>query len=263
MDWAVDTELGSVSGVDPDTQCGFELGDWYSFVSLDSGALDATRTLRSSERQDSFYCAEHYVSLRSGSGIVTQTEVFRGDGIDRTLELRPAPEMEIGDFVLRFVFDADTFPVADIADQTFKHHGRNRYLQFDVERVRLWGGTREIFIDATASSLPDAMDLVVYVRDEQPNRWVVHVRALVRHTNHGFVRLYDFPVTRLSFLDELVRRLRLTGLLRYCRERGTTVRYLPDALPFQYVESVELDDDDTVELRADCRVESGSKRAKR
>lgn len=262
MNWAVDPDSGSVSGVDPDVRCGFELGDWFSFASLDSGGLNATRTLCSSEREDTIYRAKHHVSLRSGSGVLTQTEDFRDGGIDRTLKLRPTSVIDLGDLVLRFEFNAGTFPIAEIANRTFEHHGRNRYLQFDTTRVRLCGPTRDISINADALSLPDGMNLVIYVRDEPPDRWIVHVRALAHGSDRGFVRFYDLPWTHLPFVDRLVRCLRMTGPLRYCRERGTAIRFLPDAIPFQYVESVNVKADDQVAIHAECSIEPGCERTK-
>lgn len=263
MDWAVDLESGSVQSIDPTIRCGFELGDWHSFASLNSGSHNATRSLRSIERQDTSSQAQHQISLKSGSAIAIHTENFRPDGIDRTLRLLPDPTIELGDLVLRFVFDSDTFPVAEIADQRFAHSGGDRYLQFDVDKVRLCGDVWNASIHATALSLPDGMDLVIYVRDEPPDRWIVHIRALARHADQGFVRLYDLPVSRLQSLDKLVRFLRLNGPLRYCRERGTAVSFLPNALPLQYVESVTLTANDEVQIQAECNIDSTPERTKR
>jgi len=262
MNWEVDPESGSVSNRDLDIQCGFELGDWYSFTSLNSGNLSGTRLLREYDHSQSFYRADHEITLHSGSGIVTQSEEFGEHSINRTLILEPTSPIFIGDFVLRFVVDAHSYPVAQIAGKTFEHQGKNRYLQFDVAKAQLQGEQGTISFEAGNCSLPDEMSLVVYVRDQPPDQWVIHIRALARSTGEGFVRLYNNSVKRLPALDEIIRLFGLIKFLRYCREYGTRVWYLPNALPFQYVEYIKLDPTDVLEICATCQIDSGLQKPK-
>lgn len=263
MEWEADNDSGVVFCQNPSVQCGFELGDWYSFTSLNSGELDATRILMSSRWSGKVYQAEHKISLQTGTANLFQEEECLDEGIDRTLTLEPTTPIELGDIVLRFRIDANEFPVVEIAGYEFHHRSRNRYLQFDVDKATFHGGLGTISIEGAADSIPPGMTLVTYVRDEPPANWIVHARVLAKYTKRGFLRLYGFPLARFPLLDQLVRRMGLHHSLRYCREIGTRVSYLPNALPAQYVEYVELTPGDEVSLTAKYRFFSEDTTTKR
>lgn len=260
MRWSVEADSGIVVAEDPYVECSFEVGDWHSFLSLGGDSLEASHTLRHVRHHDRGFEADHDIRLKTGSAVISQRERFWNLFIERQFSLTPTSRLQLGDFVVRFVFDATEFTEASIGGNRFEHRGRNRYLQYPSRTVRLHGVGKTITITGEANGLPSGMDLMTYARDESPDRWVVHLRALVRDVDLGFLRLYRGPWSRIESLDRAVERLGLDRHLLYCRERASKRPHWP-TIPFQYVRYVELQPDENLEISAECTLESGAPEA--
>lgn len=261
MEWSVDPSTGVVSTREPRMECAFEVGDWHSFLSPGKASLHAEGAVRDARQDEGGFAAKHDVRLRTGSAIVTQRERFGTRELERHLSIEPTSTLKLGDFVARFVFDAAEFERATVDGDTFEHRGRNRYLQYPATTVHLDGPGGQVSITGDATELPEGMVLVVYARDEPPDRWVVHVRALARGSGNGFLRLYWGPVTHSELIDRVVRLLGLQDALAYYRERASAAPLLPAGVPFQYVEYADISEETRVAITAKCEYESEGGRA--
>jgi len=248
MKWTVsDTGLVSANdegGPAPD-EVHFEVGDWHSFASL-TDSKGAQMEHEVSDRFDSGFESLHRVALNTGVAELKRQERFGGDRIDRKLTLTTPESFEIGDLVGRFVFHKEKDAVVSIAGREIPHRGLNRYYQHRTESATIKNVDGQFTVSVVDSTLPSGMKLFVYARDEPPDSWVIHVRALSEHSDAGMLRLFHLPVTHLRLLDRAVESCTLLKKnLRYIRERSNIdSRWIP----FQYVERTRLNPSDTVQI---------------
>lgn len=248
MKWTV-SDTGLVSAYDeagpvPD-EVHFEVGDWHSFASLT--ASTAVRMEHEvSDRLDSGFNSLHRITFNTGVAELRRQERFRGRHIDRKLTLTTPGSFEVGDLVGRFVFRKEEEAIVSIAGREIPHRGLNRYYQYRTKSATIRNSEGQFTVSVVNSRLPSGMKLFVYARDEPPDSWVIHIRALSENSDAGMLRLFHLPVTHFRALDQTVESCDLLNKkLKYIRERSSIdSRWIP----FQYVERTRLNPSDTVEI---------------
>lgn len=234
------TDAGLLTGEvndGPTIQCGFELGDWLSFVSAGRDRLDAEISSNVTHQSVSQFQAIHDVSLVSGHITVIQFENYHRTGITRKLTASSSGTL-LGDFVARFTIN-DPTATATIDGHNFEHKSKNRYNQFETDSAVVNGSWGKFEVTINSSSLPSGFTMHMYVRDDPSGEWVIHVRALALDGRSRFLRFYRtplFPVSikRIETLDRFLERVpRVQRRLSYFREQTNIHDWLA---PFQLVE---------------------------
>lgn len=235
---------GSVSN-GPEVQCGFELGDWLSYVSAGRDQLQSTVDIDIRQANNHGLQAHHDVELVSGEVAVNQTEEYHNEAIHRTLVASSESGTPLGDFVARFaISDADA--TAHIAGRTFYHCCENRYRQFETNRAYISGSWGNFEVFAHSVSVPEGFTPVTYVRDEPSGDWVVHVRVIA-DGGEGFLRLYRGPVKRLALLDQLVDWI--PGVRQRSQYLRETSAVNSRWIPAQYVRLSRLPPNHPIEMQ--------------
>lgn len=238
---------------DINIDCGFEIGDWKSYVSAGRDSTNAKHRVERESKGQNKISVEQYVDLSSGRFEILQHEYQTGRTITRTFLVSPEGVVSLGDFVIRFSIPKSADMIASIDGKVFEHRGKNRYLQFETDSARIEGTDLAFSIRTTQVRLPNGMKLVTYVRDEPPDTWVIHARAIAFGTGNGFLRLYRGDTVHVPWIDELVKRSNwLVKRLRYLREESLISSSF---LPIQYCEWSRLSDNDLIEMTVEGKIE--------
>ncbi|WP_336360140.1 hypothetical protein [Haladaptatus sp. ZSTT2] len=224
----------------------FEVGDWLSMLSPETGNSTATHHIKETETTATEYYARHEAALATGSLCIEQNEQFSETKVERSFTVTTDKSLSLGDFVVRFVFDANEVESISLAGERFSHQGQNRYLQFPVEKLVVNGKREQFQLSIDSVELPNGFTPVLYARDEPTGQWVIHARAIAMEGD-GFLRLYRGPWTRNSWLDSLMNKVpRLRNSLTYLRERTDIAGKW---IPAQYVHTVSLGSTDRIAMK--------------
>lgn len=236
--------LVTISPNDTTIECGFEMGDWLSYISAGRETMNAQYRTKTAANGTVSY--SHEVSLASGSFVVDQHENISSDSIRRRFQVTSDGPSLLGDFVLRFSIPQSSDAKAVIDQKEFKHQGLNRYLQFETETACIEWKKDRFEIDVLDVSTPPGLDFVIYVRDEPPDTWILHVRAIARDGYDGVLRFHRGPISHVPQIDRLVSRSRVLSIwLRNLREQSSVP---PKYIPLQYGERARLSDSETLEM---------------
>jgi len=248
MNYTIDESSGLLTFYPDDTaiECGFEIGNWLSYVSAGRDKTKAIHNVVNSQTSAGKIVMAHKVALGDYEFHVEQEERISNSILRRQFTVTPITLSLLGDFVVRFSFsdcgDADVI----IDGKTITHQNRNIYHQYETDRVEIEGSDGRFEVETTDLSIPDGMDYVMYARDEPPDTWVIHARALTRNVDRGVLRFHRGPVSHFRFLDWLVSHSTfLSDQLRYLRERSSiSSRYIP----IQYGERTRLTSTDLLQI---------------
>lgn len=228
-------------------EASFEIGDWYSFISATS-SFNSTKDSQVRVPDSSTYVLEHDIELSSGAVHLQQEETVQDASIEREISLTATEPIYLGDLVMRFVFQEEEKLKAIINGQEYEHRGSNYYYQYPVTKVQIKGSSGTFTIGLEDYEIPENMEMFMYVRDEPPDRWIVHIRALSMNTAYGIVRLYLPPFLNSRYLDYVVNKSSyLQSKLRYIREN---LHIDSKFIPIQYVEQTCIHKSDPLSISA-------------
>jgi len=232
-------------------ECGFEIGDWLSYLSAGRDATKATATVVESDITPDRMSLSHRIRLEMGTFELTQTERINGNTIIREFDVLPLESGFLGDFVGRFSFPDCGDAVVSIDGRNIEHTNKNRYHQYHTDRVSLSGNFGRFVVETTKAELPDGMEYVMYARDEPPDNWVIHARVLACDTGIGVLRFHRGPFTHSQALDRIISRSSLiAGRFRRLRER---TRLPSRYIPIQYGDLTPLATTDDIQLGLKCK----------
>lgn len=178
--------------------------------------------------------------MRQGHFKLELNEFLNESDILRELHLETLAQTRLMDFVLRFRFKKELFPLASIAGQTFEHNNTNIYHQFETREATLKGPQGEIKIRVEDVFCPPSFIPHLYVRD-RGDEWIVHARLLPASWDRETIKLCN-SFFKTSPLPQFLSRLFLAipavrKALWYRGERapfkGKILRWLnPNAFAF-------------------------------
>jgi len=189
---------------------GFELGNWYScFYQEKLAGVSSAVAFKKVNVQKNGVEAEFYIKLKKGKFKVNIKEkILKKCTIVREYTLEALEKSYIGDFVVRSVFLAEDIKEINFAKQNFIHYGNNIYYTQNVRTIIL----KTEFFDIESSVIevlaPARMELVTYLRDEPPNKWVIHHRLLAKECEEHVLRIYKIVVDEKIFPLLRIRKLR-------------------------------------------------------
>lgn len=185
---------------------GCELGDWRgTFAQHRMGGLNCLLECREIACSEQEIRSVFTLRLPFGRYRVECLDELRADRILRKYLLVPLEDSKLGDFVCRLAMMAGRYPSAVIGGVRFSHANSNTKRQMLVSRARIEGNGTALSTTMTASMAAEGFSSVTYVRDERPDRWIVHHRLLA--TMQGSDE-YVFRIWRATF------HWRRVGILR-------------------------------------------------
>jgi hypothetical protein len=98
----------------------------------------------------------------------------------------------VGDFVVRAAFGAREWPRGEIVGRALTHRALNELQMHPVQEARLENDKFCLVSEIVEAECPRGMQIVSYLRDQPPDRWILH---------HRFITTKDGS-------DEFVLRLR-------------------------------------------------------
>jgi len=253
MNWQIDDISGRMTVRPGGTviECGFEIGDWLSYLSAGRDATKATSTVIESDITRDRMSLSHRIRLETGTFELTQIERISGNTIIREFDVLPLEAGFLGDFVGRFSFPNCGDAVVSIDGKTIEHTNKNRYYQYNTHIASLSGNFGRFVVKTTRAELPDGMEYVMYARDEPPDTWVIHARALAMGTGTGVLRFHRGPFIHSQALDRIVSRSSLI-VERFRRLRERT-RLPSRYIPIQYGDLTPLATTDEIQLALECK----------
>ncbi|MGE0111607.1 hypothetical protein [Aquabacterium sp.] len=238
-------------------ELGLEIGSLSTFFSFENNELGSARikaeVFEKGVADDWLYQSEIQFSDAhikvSEEGCANQLE---GRRILRVVALDDSRLMDV---VLRFVIDKRSVQSAFIGSREIMHKRRNRYHQYFSDKVRIFFKNGEVMtFNPVFSVLPAGFEHVVYLRDE-PEKWILHIRALALAPSHyvlkGCSRWYNrpfpFAIQRILLGSQWIR-----SRLLYVRER------ISQRIPFQVNGAADLPKGSVIQLGVhwSCRHEA-------
>lgn len=169
----------SVDGKNVIRPWGVEFADSSAFFSLEDGfgyryeVLECRETVRPLFRE-----IYEVVRLREGLVGLELAEILAGPReYRRTCTLTCLEDTTLMDFVLRFRFRAENFPMGYIAGRILPFAGSCIYHQHPVDSAVVGNADYSICVAVIGKTVPPAMQSNVYLRDGE-DAWVLHLRML-------------------------------------------------------------------------------------
>jgi|GEM_PF-4317955 len=82
------------------------------------------------------------------------------------------------DFVARFLFRKDIFPIGRIASKRLEHVGSNKWHQYPVDHIELEGDNHRVTVKVNGWDGAGFFTQEMYLRDEPGDWWIVHARLM-------------------------------------------------------------------------------------
>lgn len=115
----------------------------------------------------------------------------------------------LSDFVTRIVLDKQFVKRINIAEKNFQFQGSNLYRQYLTNEVFLETVLGNVKLFTKAPQPLRGFELLSYVRDEPPNKWVIHHRLLASKEATPLLQFYKYtldskrcPLLRLKSFKE-------------------------------------------------------------
>jgi len=174
---------------------GTELSDRYSFFSQEklggknSQIIDKKITIEKESITSNFVLKFKTAFVR-----ISLNDKIEQSRIQRKYILETLEDSYLADFVIRTVFPKDIITKVFIMDKKFDFQSSNLYRQYKTDAAIL--ETQRGLIESRVQipiSQPK-FDLVTYVRDEPPDKWVVHHRLLSSKQQLPVLQCYKFII---------------------------------------------------------------------
>jgi hypothetical protein len=226
---------------------GIEIGALSTFFSLESHRLGTAQVT-----QEHFEIAENgnwsYQSqIQFLDALINISECGYAHQTcgQRTLRIDALENSRLMDAVLRFVIAKDYVKSAFIGPREIIHQRQNRYHQYPLEQIKLnFKNGMALSFQPISSVLPAGFEYVVYLRDE-PDKWILHIRALALTPSHyvlkGCTRWYNRPFP-LMIQRIVLGSTWLRSSLLYVRER------ISQRIPIQVNGAADLPKGSTIQL---------------
>jgi hypothetical protein len=169
---------------------GFETADSSAFYSLEDGFGYRYKTLKQNIKfNDKQYKAEIITNMKEGKWKLNIDDKIIDDKIiERRVEAITLENSFFMDFVMRFRFKKEFIEYAKIDNKIIYHKNTNIYYQYSVEEVFLKGKEFDIKIGIIDKIVPEKMQPVMYVRDNN-DEWVVHVRMIPKKCDKEVIKI--------------------------------------------------------------------------
>jgi hypothetical protein len=169
---------------------GFETADSSAFYSLEDGFGYRYKTLKQNIKfNDKQYKAEIITNMKEGKWKLNIDDKIIDDKIiERRVESITLENSFFMDFVMRFRFKKEFIEYAKIDNKIIYHKNTNIYYQYSVEEVFLKGKEFDIKIGIIDKIVPEKMQPVMYVRDNN-DEWVVHVRMIPKKCDKEVIKI--------------------------------------------------------------------------
>lgn len=150
--------------------------------------------------------SEQYVILHESSAVIRVIHQQVTESLfDVSASISFAEPMVLQDIVLRAVIRTEGDSKAQIAGHQHLHASSNRYFQYPVQEARLFGRNETVAIEGKGSELCGWRQ-ELYVRDEAPSTWIVHLRMMPQ-TNIYWLRWRTRYGTVLSIFGTRINNL--------------------------------------------------------
>lgn len=101
------------------------------------------------------------------------------DEIQRDYRLEALEERTgVGDFVVRAAFPGAVWPRGEITGRSLTYQARNELQMHPVREARLNNDKLCIVSEIVEAQCPRGMQIVSYLRDQPPDRWILHHRFI-------------------------------------------------------------------------------------
>lgn len=169
----------SVDGRNVIRPWGVEFADSSAFYSLEDGFGYRYNVLERRGKAGPLFRELHeVVRMREGLVGLELAESLEGPRVyRRTCTLTCLEDTMLMDFVLRYRFLAESFPMGYIAGRILPFAGSCIYHQYPVDRAVVGNVRYSIHVEVVGKTVPAAMQGNVYLRDGE-DAWVLHLRML-------------------------------------------------------------------------------------
>jgi hypothetical protein len=169
---------------------GFETADSSAFFSLEKGVGWRYEKLEEIYDFDDFsFKANLTTQMQEGKWKLNIDDKIIDDKIiERRVEAIILENSFFMDFVMRFRFKKEFIEYAKIDNKIIYHKNTNIYYQYSVEEVFLKGKEFDIKIGIIDKIVPEKMEPVMYVRDNN-DEWVVHVRMIPKKCDKEVIKI--------------------------------------------------------------------------
>ena len=169
---------------------GFETADSSAFYSLEDGFGYRYKIINQDvEFSDRHYKAKIITQMKEGKWKLNiDDKIIDDKNIERKVEAVTLEDSFFMDFVVRFRFKKEFIEYAKIANQVIYHKNTNIYYQYPVEEVFLKGKEFDIKINIIDKIVPEKLEPVMYVRDNN-DEWIVHVRMIPKKWDKEVIKL--------------------------------------------------------------------------
>ena len=199
LNWKVNKENGCVEILRIDNNdiriwgWGVETADRYSFFSQDKlGGIKVKLLDKKIEITDENINSFFVVKLKKILLKITLEDKIEESQIKRRYVLESLTDGYLSDFVTRAVFDKKLVDKANIGGRIFEFYGLNLYRQYPTNKVLLNTKLGDIELVTKTPHYYSNFNLLSYVRDEPPNKWVIHHRLLSGCNQHLLLQFYKF-----------------------------------------------------------------------
>ena len=179
---------------------GTETSDRYSFFSQDKLKDTKVKILKKHIKYDDRHIRSRFIlELRESLIELILEDTIQKLNIKRHYRLKMLQDGFLSDFVVRAVFNVNNINWAEIARTRYAHLNTNLYYEFPVTNIKL--RTQFGFIESEVYKFiaPSNFVLVSYIRDEPPDKWVVHHRLLSSQDDEVLFQIYKFTFNSKVF----------------------------------------------------------------
>ncbi len=168
---------------------GFETADSSAFFSLEKNVGWRYKKLLEEYEFDKTTNKAHIITqMKEGKWELFVNDELRENIVTRKVEAITLEDSYFMDFVLRYRFKKEFIEYAKIADKIYYHNNTNVYYQYPANKVFLKGKGFDINISIEDSIVPDKMQPVMYVRDNN-DEWVVHIRMIPKKWDKEVIKI--------------------------------------------------------------------------
>lgn len=197
LKWQVNQKNGCVEMLKIDNNeiriggWGVEASDRYSFFSQDKlGGTQVKLLEKKIEITDSKIHSFFIVKLKKILLKITLEDEIENLQIIRKYVLESLNCGYLSDFVTRIILDKQFVKRVNIAGENFQFQGSNLYRQYLTNEVFLETALGNVKLFTKASQPLPGFELLSYVRDEPPNKWVIHHRLLASKEGVPLLQFY-------------------------------------------------------------------------